>query len=150
MLIEKNNPVLYAVYLLYTLYNHDYSKILIREIEKNITGAINQIKDIKSFFLYKQTWWIYIFCNCPYLSKSTNSKMNNFILNIQHSVIAMGDNIANNSKKIILDYLTNTTYQKKFINWTIQKEEFYENIIYTTFERTIFNNNGESDSFENY
>jgi len=49
--------------------------------------------------------------------------------------------------------MLDSLYPFKFINWGIQKDEFYENIVFSTFDRTIFNTKGDENlefDFEEY
>jgi len=56
-------------------------------------------------------------------------------------------------KKEVIKFLLNESYPYKFINWGIKKEEFYENIVFSTFDRTIFNTKEDRNlgfDFEDY
>lgn len=89
-------------------------------------------------------WWIYIFIECPYLSNAIKYEMKNILQKVQQTLNIKTASCI--SKKEVIKFLQNATYQYKFINWGIKKEEFYENIVFSTFDRTIFNTKGENSS----
>ena len=49
------------------------------------------------------------------------------------------------AKKEVVKFLLNASYPYKFINWDIKKEEFYENVVFSTFDRTIFNTKSDKN-----
>ena len=56
-------------------------------------------------------------------------------------------------QKEVIKFLLDASYENKFINWNIRKKEFYENVVFSTFDRTIFNTKGEKNpgfDFEEY
>lgn len=151
-IIKKNqNPILWAVFLIYSKYNEDFQDEIVLNIEQNIRKFTAKIINFQNFFLYNHVWWIYIFIECPYLSNAIRNEMKNILRKVQQTLNK--ETASCIAKKEVIKFLQNTTYQYKFINWGIKKEEFYENIVFSTFDRTIFNTKGENSSdfeFEEY
>lgn len=142
--IEKNeNPLLWAVFLFYAKYNKNFQDEISLTIENNIKKNIRKIVDFNSFFVYKHIWWIYIFVACPLLSNSIKDEMKR---TLQKALLTLNKKTGSCiAKKEVLKFLLNSSFDNKFINWDIKKDEFYENIVFSTFERTIFNNNIDKD-----
>lgn len=145
---EKNNPMLFATYLLYVSNDIVAKKELVEIIESRIKEAVDEIKSNSKFFLYKQVWWILIFYDCPSIDKSINDKMTNKIKKVKSE---LGNDIYDTSKNEIINFFLDTNNKIKFIKWNLEKDEFYEKVIFKTFERTIFKNkNGDytTDNFD--
>ena len=146
-IINKNqNPILWAVFLVYSSYSKDFQQEISSKIEGNIKKFIMKIIDIQNFFVYEHVWWIYIFMDCPYLSHSIKSEMKNILKGAQQTLNK--DTGSCTAKKEVVKFLLNGSYQYKFINWGIKKKEFYENIVFSTFDRTIFNTKGDNLDFD--
>ncbi len=141
-IMKKNqNPVLWAVFLMYSRYSEEFQKETAQCIEESIRKFTAKIIDFQNFFLYEHVWWIYIFTECPYLSDGVKDEMNRMLGKVQQTLNK--DTASCTAKKEVIRFLKNRNYPYKFINWDIQKEEFYENIVFSTFDRTIFNTKGE-------
>lgn len=151
-IMKKNqNPILWAVFLIYSKYDEDFQEEIALSIERNIRKFTVKIIDFQNFFLYNHVWWIYIFIECPYLSNTIKDEMNNTLQKVKQTLNK--ETASCIAKKEVIKFLQNTAYQYKFINWGIKKKEFYENIVFSTFDRTIFNTKGEYNSdfdFEEY
>lgn len=129
----KDNPLLYAVYLLYAKYNESYFTNIKSIIQDKIITNISNIKD-DELFLHKEIWWILIFINCKYIDTNTQDK-------IKQKLIPKTDSKpCNKCKNLVIDFLINDN-DNKFINWELSKEEFLETAAFNTYERTLFNNN---------
>ncbi|WP_455795976.1 RNA-directed DNA polymerase [Clostridium butyricum] len=135
-IVKNDNPMLYAVYLKY-LCGEKLTTISI-VVEKKIDKAISEIKNNNKIFLYNQIWWILIFYGCPCLSDDIQDKMNKKIKLILNKREKSQD-VCNVSKQVVCKFILDSNYKMKFINWNLEKGEFYEEIIFKTFERTIFN-----------
>jgi len=145
---EKNNPMLFATYLIYVQNNIIAKKELIEIIESKIEDAVDEIKNNLKFFLYKQVWWILIFYECPFIDKSIQYKMNNKVIKVK---LELKNDIYDTAKSEIINFILDTNNKIKFINWHLEKDEFYEKVIFKTLERTIFNsknNNYTADDFD--
>ena len=144
-IVKKNqNPILWAVFLIYSKYNEDFQNETVLNIEQNIRKFTAKIIDFQNFFLYNHVWWIYIFIGCPYLSNTIKNEMENILRKVQQTLNK--ETASCIAKKEVIKFLQDTTYQYKFINWGIKKEEFYENIVFSTFDRTIFNTKEDNSS----
>jgi hypothetical protein len=144
VLEENQNPILWAVFLIYAQYNQSFQRKISEMIEENIKKFIGKITDYHSFFIYKHVWWIYIFVDCPYLSTPILQAIKNTLNNVQQT-------LSNNTgscvaKKEVIKFLLNASYPYKFICWDFEKEEFYKNIVFSTFDRTIFNTKSDKNS----
>ena len=65
-----------------------------------------------------------------------NSKLKeqkDFLENSQSS------HLAKSAKLLVIEYLLDDTEKYKFFNWDMSKEELFENTVFTTYERTLFN-----------
>jgi hypothetical protein len=137
-IIKKNkNPVLWAVFLLYSKYNIDFQQKVSQMIEDNIKIAVAKIIDLQNFFVYEHTWWIYIFAECPYLSSTVQNEMKDILIKVQQTLDKHSASCV--AKKEVIKFLLSSLSPFKFINWGIKKDEFYENVVFSTFDRTIFN-----------
>ena len=45
----------------------------------------------------------------------------------------------------ILNFYLDTSVKQKIMNWNIDEDTLYKNIVFKTFERTIFNNSSQND-----
>jgi len=74
MLMEKiekaENPLIYAVILLYFDYNKKKKRRIKKMIEDRIENALSNIYKPRDFFMYTEVWWLFIFANCPWISKT--------------------------------------------------------------------------------
>lgn len=138
---QKNNPILFSVYLLYTSNNSANKKEVIKIIESKIEDSVYQIKNNSKFFLYEQCWWILIFYGCPFIDKLIHDKMTDKLKNVRNN---LKNDIHDIAKKEVINFILDVNNKIKFINWNLGKDEFYEKIIFKTFERTIFNNKYKS------
>ncbi len=122
-IVKKNqNPILWAVFLIYSKYNEDFQNETVLNIEQNIRKFTAKIIDFQNFFLYNHVWWIYIFIGCPYLSNTIKNEMENILRKVQQTLNK--ETASCIAKKEVIKFLQDTTYQYKFINWGIKKEEF--------------------------
>ena len=121
---EENNPILYALLFLYSQYESDFRRAVISEIYENIIRAIENIHYEQRFFEYKECWWFYIFCDCPYIRNSMNKLMKSKLQRIKVAIEKGKDKICVDSKKMLIDFLLDRRIKNKFFDWTYTKEEF--------------------------
>ena len=144
LLVEKiertGNPLMYAVFLQYFGYNKKKKKEFQKKIEERIEDAISNIYKPQEFFMYTESWWLYIFTNCSLLSKSCRDTMI-AKLKEQKDFLekAPGTHLAKTAKHLVIDYLLDDAEKYKFLNWDMSKEELFEYTVFTTYERTLFN-----------
>lgn len=144
-LFEKDNPILYATYLMYINNDIIAKNKLIKTIELRIEEVIDEIKNNSKFFLYKKVWWLLIFYECPLIDITIQDKMNKKVKKVKSE---LKSDIYDTAKKEVLNFYLDEDNKIKFINWNLEKDEFYERVIFKTFERTIFNNNSSNNSIE--
>lgn len=144
-ILKSGNPLNYAVFLLYTKYSDNLKREFVDKIEIKINEELDKICHIGDFFLYSSVWWIYIFINCPHISSNTNEKIILKVKDCERNLInELGSNknnnkISINAKLIIIKFLLDSE-KNKFINWDLNKIEFIESVTFSTFDKTIFNN----------
>ena len=140
-ILKSKNPLNYAVFLLYTRYNRDFNAEFVHKIETKIAEELEKICNMKDFFLYPSTWWIYIFINCPFISYSTNESIIQKVEECKTYLISNCDaqnEIFTNAKLHVINFLLDPE-ENKFIKWNLKKVEFIESVAFSTFDRTIFN-----------
>lgn len=144
LLVEKiensNNPLMYAVFLQYFNYNKTQKAKFKRKVEIHIEEAISNIYEDQQFFMYPEVWWLFIFANCPQISKTCREKIHKKLekenLFLQNS---NSKHIAKMAKTLVIKYLLDDNEKYKFINWDMQKEELFKYTVFTTYQRTLFN-----------
>lgn len=136
-LCEKGDPMIFATYLMYSRNNLNAKDKVLEIIESKITYSIDEIKSNSKFFLYKQVWWILVFYGCPYINPIIQDKMHKKVQKIKSEI---KNDICDIAKGEVLNFFLDNNCKIKFINWNLEKEEFYENVVFKTFERTLFNN----------
>lgn len=136
---KKDDPILWASYLLYSRYNDSYFQEIRNEISVLISDRIDAIVQKESVYTYREFWWILIFNKCPFILPSEQSKIDHMI-----NMLNAGSN--NNAGglvgKVFLDYLKNSP--KQFFEWDINRDDFLRNITFKTRQRSIFKNYQES------
>lgn len=147
---EESNPILYAVHLIYEIQSiKENSKSAIR-VEEIINEQLEILKNTNDIFLNPRIWWVLIFYNCPHLSSGINSKMKDLLtINLGK----MDDKTMWGASKIeVINFYLNESTKQKIINWNLDKDTFYQDIIFKTFDRTLFNNPGlnDEDDIVNY
>lgn len=142
-IIKNDNPILVAVYMMYSQYNARYANQVQSMIENIILKKISQIADV-DLLLYKEMWWIYIFFNCPFLSTQVHDQMIEKIGHLRTST----DNSKNRSINLLYDFLMDNKERNKFIDWNIEGREFVADITYQTYERTIFKNSSDTGIYD--
>ena len=134
----------YAIFLLYEEKLNVDNKIIKNEIEKKIDYKIEIMKSIKDkIFMKTDIWWVYIFYDCPFLSTHIKNKMNVFLTELKTCI--RDEYIWGAAKIEILNFYLDTSVKQKIMNWNIDEDTLYKNIVFKTFERTIFNNSSQND-----
>lgn len=136
---EKDDPILWATYLIYSQYNRKYANEIRGYIEKNLIENINAIRVQKSVYEYREFWWILIFNKCPFLSNTSQNVIDNTIalldvpsaVGCTHILIDMFKN-----------YLQNSPMQ--FFDWNIERNDFLRTLTFKTYEKSIFKNYKEN------
>lgn len=142
---EESNPILYSVYLLYDQRMLNKTRLYLDKLENLIKENLYVLEIEKNIFLNPKVWWIFAFFNCPYISISIKSKMEDILKN---SLINIKDiSMYGAAKKAVIDFFLDTSVSQKIIDWNISKELFYKDITFRTFERTLFNNPDMKDDY---
>lgn len=139
--IEKTgNPLMYAIFLLYFSYNKTKEDEFRKVVENKISHAISDIYKPKDFFMYTESWWLYIFANCPLISQLSRDEIINK-LKEQRDYLkkASSKHLAKDAKLIVIEYLLDDTEKYKFMNWDMERKELFSYTVFTTYERTLFN-----------
>ncbi|MFR7563587.1 AAA family ATPase [Faecalibacillus intestinalis] len=111
----------------------------------NIVDSDDLDSQGKNIFLNKDIWWIFIFYKCKYLSQGINKNMEDFIVKYMSTILSNKQSEQSKLEicKFFLEY-----NGEKFINWELDKKMFFKNIKFKTFDRTIFNNKQENETFD--
>ncbi len=131
---ELEDPILIANYICYSTYNENYFKKVLEEIEPIIELKIKYLEnEEKNFYMYKETWFYYIFYNCPYINQSLKQQIINKIKSLNLRNGSESYDIAN---KIICRFMIND--QKGFFTWKLNKWNYGDQISYRTHQKTLF------------
>lgn len=150
--IEKTgNPLMYAVFLQYFGYNKKKKKKFQKRVEEKIEEALSNIYKSQDFFMYRESWWLYIFSNCSLLSKSCRDSMTSKLKDQKDFLEkSSSTHLAKTAKLLVIDYLLDDAEKYKFFNWDMSKEELFEYTVFTTYKRTLFNGYNAKTSIEDF
>ena len=138
---EKDDPLLWASYLLYAGYSKKYYKEIRDEIGKILLERIESIVKKTSVYTYREFWWVMIFNKSPHITVSEQNVIDNLINDLKvvaGSNLSAGDICGN----LFVDYLK--TSSKQFFEWDMENKDFLRNITFKTRERSIFKNYKEN------
>ena len=146
--IEKirklDNPILWGVILCYSRYHENFFKKLLEEVELVIDDKIDRISK-KEAMMYEEFWYVLIFHNCPFLSKSLKKKITQFVEDITPRAPKSPNSMSPSDKvkKLLCDFLQRSNQgnkpEKSFFNWG-RVRAFDNRITYRTYQRTVFKN----------
>ncbi|MTI47604.1 MAG: RNA-directed DNA polymerase [Firmicutes bacterium] len=131
-----DNPIIEAIYLIYSQYNNKYYIQILEDVERKIKEKLSVITSSTDVLLYDELWWLYIYYNCPFLSKELQVELDRKLefLNSDKSSPPY------QASKLIYDFLKDKENERKFMEWDISRGELVSDITYKTYERTIFKN----------
>lgn len=135
---NENNPISYALLLLYARYDRGFQRDVINSIYECIVRAIESIHNEKRFFEYTECWWFYIFCDCPYIKNSMNKRIRNKLIQVKKQLGGNGSHVSD-SKIMLLDFLLDRRCKIKFFDWNYSKEDLYSITEYKTYQRMLLN-----------
>lgn len=141
---EKDNPILWASYLIYASYSKRYFEEILLEIENYIKENIEAIIAKENIYTYREFWWIIVFNKSPYITSGTQGLINNIISVLQVNISGnkrAGDICGN----LFVEFLK--TNSKQFFEWNIHEKDFLRQITFKTYERSIFKNYKETLNF---
>lgn len=135
----KDDPILWASYLLYAQYSPKYYIEIRNMIVTTLVERIDAIVKKDSIYTYREFWWILIFNKSPHISLREQAKIDAIIPNI---VTAPAGNPGAILGNIFVDFLKNSSNQ--FFEWNINRKDFLRNITFKTRQRSIFKNYQEN------
>ena len=136
---EKDDPILWATYLMYSQYNRNYSDEIRSCIEKTLLEKINAIRVQKSVYEYREFWWILIFNKCPFITNASQNAIDNAITLLN---VPTASGCTHTLVDIFKNYLQNSPIQ--FFDWDIERNDFLRTLTFKTHEKSIFKNYKEN------
>lgn len=140
-LYEKDDPILWGTYLIYSRYNTKYFADILGKIEMLIEERVAAIRVDKRILEYREFWWILIYNKCPFVSSSIQVLIDNTINRIPASLGA-NPSCGDLAENLFIEYLKNNT--KQFFEWDINSKDFLRTLAFKTKEKSIFKNYKEN------
>ncbi|SEL33354.1 RNA-directed DNA polymerase [Ruminococcus albus] len=131
-IIQENNPILWANYLIYSRYNLKYNGEVLNKLEEVISNNIMQMVADETL-LQKEFWYVLIFVNCPYISTSLKIKLKEKVNLIPH----LGNDVETKSGKLIYDFIS-TNHLNLFFYWGYYNFDACKQLTFRTYQRTLF------------
>lgn len=140
-LSEKDDPILWASYLLYAKYNNKYYNEIRDMVGEMLLDRIDAIIKKESVYTYREFWWVIIFNKSPHILPEEQLKIDNLIskLKVSTSASKTAEDICGN---LFVEFIKNS--DKQFFEWDIEEKDFLRNYTFKTYERSIFKNYRES------
>ena len=138
-LTAKDDPILWASYLLYSQYSSKYYQEIRKKIGTTLIERIDAIVKKESIYTYKEFWWVLIFNKSPHITPAEQARIDAIIPVITTATTKSPGDILGN---IFVEFLRNSTDQ--FFEWDISKKDFLRNITFKTRQRSIFKNYQET------
>lgn len=143
-ILNSDNPILMANYLIYSRYNYNYYSQILEQMETIINNRISSMIPFEPL-LQKEFWYVIVFHNCPYISASLKTKLQNKIAEIQ-----MSDNsVCAKANKLIYDFLLGC-HTNSFFYWGYYHFSTSKQLTYRTYQRTLFRQYKKKRPFEIY
>lgn len=142
---EEDNPILWANYLIYSRYHSDYHQEILTWVEEVLQYKVNQIGS-KDPLLQKEFWYVLTFINCPYISSSVKTALENIV---RPMATAAETNLANKIKKIIAEFLLQNK-SNLFFCWGYYHFNTSKQLTFRTYQRTLFKQYKNKRSIELY
>lgn len=118
------------------IYKKTTNNLIAQEFEKVIKSNLERIHS-KDFFKDPQSWWVFIFCNCPY-TELDSIKLD--IKTILAEVVRINSSTPNCTSKSMKEYLLKYLEDNNgFIIWDFNSEDYYKKFYFYTRSRTLFN-----------
>lgn len=138
---EKDDPILWASYLLYSQYSTKYYKEIRDEIGGILLERIDAIIKKDSIYTYREFWWVIIFNKSPHLTIAEQSKVDDLIneLKVSTATNLSAEEICGN---LFVEFVKNNSRQ--FFEWDMEEKDFLRNYTFKTYERSIFKNYREN------
>lgn len=133
--IDKlDDPIVTAVYLLYSKYNENYYGMVKSRIEDCISERLECIRQFTNILTHREFWWILIFNKCPHINQDLQTKFNDIITKLKTLVPPQNDGFT--TMELFIKFLTSS--KKQFFNWDVDNLDYLQQITYRTHERTLF------------
>ncbi len=136
---EKDDPILWASYLLYSKYSQNYFTTIKNKIGMMLHERIEAIVKKENIYTYREFWWVLIFNKSPFITAEEQAEINKILPSLSGGTskdtgILLGD--------LFVDYIKNNPNQ--FFDWDINNKDFLRNLTFKTRQRSIFKNYRES------
>ena len=136
---KKDDPILWASYLLYARYSQKYYSAIRDEIGTVLLEKIDAIVQKESIYTYREFWWVLIFNKCPFLMSNEQLKIDDIINDLSKG---SGTTAGEKMGEIFVEYVKNNSSQ--FFEWDISTRDFLRNLTFKTRQRSIFKNYHEN------
>ena len=136
-MIEEDNPVNIATFLVYSRYNASFLNEVKRHVEKRISECTDFLFTKTSDILcFKEVWYILIFDKCPYIDASLCARIINCLNHIKTTnPRGVGSEFVQ-CKDLVLDFMINN--DELLIDWNYSPKSIGSQIVYRTHYKTIF------------
>lgn len=138
-IVNSNDPLLLASYLIYSSYNLDYKNEILIQVEKIIDDKISNIIKSDKIMTYTEFWYLLIFYDNPGLSSTLKIKMKGIIKDYRDGI--RDDSPASKINKLFLEFIDSN--DKLFFIWDFQNVDLEKEIAYRTYQRSIFKKYGK-------
>lgn len=134
---EKDDPILWASYLLYATYSKKYYQTIRAEIVDLLEERMEAIVQKDSIYTYREFWWVIIFNKSPHLDVLEQAKIDDVLNQLK---IATGLNLSTGERlgNLFVEFVKNN--QNQFFEWDIKNKDFLRNMTFKTRQRSIFKN----------
>lgn len=143
---EKDDPILWASYLLYSEYSEKYFEKVKDEIFHILEEKMEAIVCKNNIYTYREFWWMLIFNKSPYIDSKYQIIFDNIIIDLKtrHSTVAQR-NPGEICGELFVEFLE--TQPKQFFGWDMKNRDFLREVTFKTYERSIFKNYKENTNF---
>lgn len=138
-LTAKDDPILWASFLLYSQYSPKYYEDIRNRIGELLIERIDAIVNKDTIYTYREFWWVLIFNKSPHLTSAEQTKIDSIIPSISTGGTSDPGVILGN---IFVEFLRNSS--KQFFEWDITRTDFLRTITFKTRQRSIFKNYKEN------
>lgn len=141
-IIEEDNPIIMANYLIYSQYNASHNREITIIINSALINKVNAMIRKNSMLTYREFWWLLIFNKCPHIDPSIQFSFDTII---SENLIIQNPS---SSPDIINDLIGKFLLEndKQFFEWDIENIDIMRQITFRTQQRTLFKNYKYGDS----
>ncbi len=136
---QLNDPILWANLILYSKYYSTFFNEVVKRAESNIYNQLQQISE-REPLMQVEFWYVLVFHNCPYISKTVIDQIDTLINKISNRYTETKP--SHQCITIICDFMkikssTGKKPEDSFFNWK-GYSNFSSKITYRTYQKTIF------------